>query len=45
MDAVFELAERIMVLHDGRRLAEGELGAIQKDPLVQQAYLGGVDFG
>jgi branched-chain amino acid transport system permease protein len=45
MDAVFELAERIMVLHDGRRLAEDELGAIQNDPLVQQAYLGGVDFG
>jgi branched-chain amino acid transport system permease protein len=44
MDAVFELAERIMVLHEGRRLAEGDLAAIQKDPLVQQAYLGGVDF-
>jgi branched-chain amino acid transport system permease protein len=44
MDAVFELAERIMVLHEGRRLAEGDVGTIQKDPLVQQAYLGGVDL-
>jgi branched-chain amino acid transport system permease protein len=44
MDAVFELAERIMVLHEGRCLAEGDLDTIQKDPLVQQAYLGGIDF-
>jgi branched-chain amino acid transport system permease protein len=44
MDAVFELADRIMVLHEGRRLAEGELGVIQKDPQVQQAYLGGIDL-
>jgi branched-chain amino acid transport system ATP-binding protein/branched-chain amino acid transport system permease protein len=44
MDAVFELAERIMVLHDGRRLAEGDLENIQNDEKVQEAYLGGVDF-
>jgi len=44
MDAVFQLAERIMVLHDGRRLAEGDLETIQMDPRVQQAYLGGADF-
>ena len=44
MDAVFELAERIVVLHEGRRLAEGDPDTIQKDPLVQQAYLGGIDF-
>jgi branched-chain amino acid transport system ATP-binding protein/branched-chain amino acid transport system permease protein len=44
MDAVFELAERIMVLHEGRRLAEGDLAAIQKNPEVQKAYLGGIDF-
>jgi branched-chain amino acid transport system ATP-binding protein/branched-chain amino acid transport system permease protein len=44
MDAVFELAERIMVLHDGRRLAEGDLASIQKNPEVQKAYLGGIDF-
>jgi branched-chain amino acid transport system permease protein len=44
MDAVFELAERIMVLAEGRRLAAGDLDTIQKDPKVQEAYLGGVDF-
>ncbi len=44
MDAVFELAERIMVLAEGRRLAEGDVAAIQKDDKVQQAYLGGLDF-
>ena len=44
MDAVFELAEHIMVLHEGRRLAEGVPQTIQKDPLVQHAYLGGVDL-
>jgi branched-chain amino acid transport system permease protein len=44
MDAVFELAERIMVLHEGRRLAEGELDDIQNNPDVQKAYLGGLDF-
>ncbi len=44
MDAVFELAERIMVLHEGTCLAEGDLEAIQKNPLVQEAYLGGTDL-
>ena len=44
LDAVFELAERIMVLAEGRRLAEGDVAEIQKDEKVQQAYLGGLDF-
>ncbi len=44
MDAVFELAESIMVLHEGRRLAEGDLAAIQQNAEVQKAYLGGIDF-
>jgi len=42
LDAVFELAERITVLHEGRKLAEGTPDEIQKNPEVQQAYLGGV---
>jgi len=44
MDAVFELAERIMVMHDGNRLTEGDPSAIQNNSQVQEAYLGGVDF-
>jgi branched-chain amino acid transport system permease protein len=42
MDAVFELAERITVLHDGALLAEGTPAEIQRNGLVQEAYLGGV---
>ncbi len=42
MDAVFELAERITVLHEGRKLAEGTADEISNDPLVKQAYLGGM---
>ena len=42
MDAVFDLAERITVLHEGRILAEGAPDEIQKNSFVQDAYLGGV---
>jgi branched-chain amino acid transport system permease protein len=42
MDAVFELAERITVLHEGALLAEGTPAEIQRNQLVQEAYLGGV---
>lgn len=42
MDALFELAERITVLHDGALLAEGTPTEIQRNRLVQEAYLGGV---
>ncbi|MBN9510611.1 MAG: branched-chain amino acid ABC transporter ATP-binding protein/permease [Alphaproteobacteria bacterium] len=42
MDAVFELAERITVLHEGTVLAEGTPAEIQRSSLVQEAYLGGV---
>jgi branched-chain amino acid transport system ATP-binding protein/branched-chain amino acid transport system permease protein len=42
MDAVFELAERITVLHEGAILAEGTPREIQGSGAVQEAYLGGV---
>ncbi|MGA7864317.1 MAG: ABC transporter ATP-binding protein, partial [Stellaceae bacterium] len=42
MDAVFELAERITVLHEGVLLADGTPTEIQRSSLVQEAYLGGV---
>ncbi|HXC14201.1 MAG TPA: branched-chain amino acid ABC transporter ATP-binding protein/permease [Stellaceae bacterium] len=42
MDALFELAERITVLHEGALLAEGAPSEIQRNSLVQEAYLGGV---
>ncbi|HYL48232.1 MAG TPA: branched-chain amino acid ABC transporter ATP-binding protein/permease, partial [Stellaceae bacterium] len=42
MDAIFELAERITVLHEGAVLAEGTPPEIQRNSFVQEAYLGGV---
>ncbi|HUH40792.1 MAG TPA: branched-chain amino acid ABC transporter ATP-binding protein/permease [Castellaniella sp.] len=43
MDAMFELAERITVLYEGSKLAEGTADEIRHDPSVQAAYLGGMD--
>ncbi|HUB50292.1 MAG TPA: branched-chain amino acid ABC transporter ATP-binding protein/permease [Acetobacteraceae bacterium] len=42
MDAVFVLAARIMVMHQGRPLAEGPPAEIRRDAEVRRAYLGGV---
>ena len=42
MDALFELAERVTVLHEGRVLAEGTPDEIKANAKVQEAYLGGV---
>ncbi|PPQ27099.1 branched-chain amino acid ABC transporter ATP-binding protein/permease [Rhodopila globiformis] len=42
MDAVFELAERVTVLYDGRLLADGTPEQIQQSQAVQDAYLGGM---
>lgn len=42
MDAVFELAECITVLHEGSKLAEGTPKEISNDPRVREAYLGGI---
>jgi branched-chain amino acid transport system permease protein len=42
MDALFELAEKVTVLQEGRILVEGPPDEIKSNPLVQEAYLGGV---
>ena len=41
MDVVFELADRITVLSEGCKIAEGTPEAIQRDEIVRTAYLGG----
>ena len=40
MDVVFSVANRIMVLHQGRVIAEGRPDEIRADPQVQKVYLG-----
>jgi branched-chain amino acid transport system permease protein len=42
MDALFELAERVTVLQEGRVLVEGTPEEIKNNTMVQEAYLGGV---
>jgi len=40
MDVVSELADRIIVLHNGQLVADGEPATVIASPVVQQAYLG-----
>ena len=40
MDVVRELADRIIVLHNGSLVADGEPAQVMASPVVQQAYLG-----
>ena len=40
MDVVRELADRIVVLHNGRLVADGAPAEVMASPIVQQAYLG-----
>ena len=42
MDVVFNLADRISVLHLGQLIAEGSPAEIRANPGVQKAYLGGL---
>ena len=40
MDVVRSLADRIVVLHNGRLVADGEPADVIASPIVQEAYLG-----
>ncbi len=40
MDVVRELADRIIVLHNGQLVADGDPAAVIASPVVQSAYLG-----
>jgi branched-chain amino acid transport system ATP-binding protein len=40
MDVVRSLADRIIVLHNGRLMADGPPAEVIASPVVQQAYLG-----
>ena len=42
MDSLFELVEKVTVLQEGRVLVEGTPDEIKGNPVVQEAYLGGV---
>lgn len=40
LEVVRSLADRIMVLHDGRLVADGQPAEVMASPIVQEAYLG-----
>jgi branched-chain amino acid transport system ATP-binding protein len=41
MEVAFSVAERVVVLHEGRIVSEGSPEKVSVDPLVQEIYLGG----
>jgi len=40
MDVVRQLADRIIVLHNGTLVADGEPAHVMQSKIVQEAYLG-----
>ena len=40
MDVVRRLADRVIVLHNGALVADGDPAAVVASPIVQEAYLG-----
>jgi branched-chain amino acid transport system ATP-binding protein len=40
MKAVMGLSDRIIVLHNGEKIAEGSAEDVSKNPAVVEAYLG-----
>lgn len=44
MEIIFRIADQILVLNRGGVIADAEPDAVQGDPAVQKAYLGGVEL-